>query len=100
MGIATYLIWQEGPENPDVQVALVVFSIQLVLNVLWSVVFFGLESPFGGLIVIAALWGAILLTIIRFLPVSLAAGLLLLPYIAWVSFAAVLNVAIYVLNRR
>jgi tryptophan-rich sensory protein len=100
MGIAAYLIWQEGSENSAVLNAMVVFGIQLVLNVLWSAVFFGLESPFGGLIVIAALWGAILLTIIRFLPVSVAAGLLLLPYIAWVSFAAVLNVAIYVLNRR
>lgn len=100
MGIAAYLVWQEGTENSDVQLAIVAFGFQLVLNVLWSVVFFGMESPFGGIVVITALWAAILLTILLFLPVSLAAGLLLLPYIIWVSFAAGLNVVIYVLNRR
>jgi benzodiazapine receptor len=100
MGIAAYLIWQTGLENTDVRVALVVFAVQLGLNVLWSLVFFGLESPFGALIVIAVLCGAIILTIIRFLPISLTAGLLLVPYIAWVSFATILNAAIYVLNRE
>jgi translocator protein len=100
MGIAAYLVWQEGLDKPDVQTALVIFGIQLLLNVLWSVVFFGMESPSGGLVVIAALWVEILFSIIRFVPLSLAAGLLLLPYIAWVTVAAALNLSIYRLNRR
>ena len=100
MGIAAYLVWQKGTENPDVELAIIAFGLQLGLNVLWSVVFFGLESPVGGLVVIFILWSAILVTIQRFLPLSLAAGLLLVPYIAWVSIAAVLNISIYVLNRK
>lgn len=99
MGISAYLIWQRGTENPEVELAIIAFGLQLGLNVLWSVVFFGMESPVGGLIVIFILWSAILVTIERFLPLSLAAGLLLVPYIAWVSFAAILNIFIYVLNR-
>jgi len=62
------------------------------------VVFFGLRSPFVGLIVIAVLWIAILLTILSFFKVSAIAGTLLIPYILWVSFAAVLNTAILILN--
>lgn len=61
-------------------------------------VFFGLRSPFVGLIVIAVLWIAILLTILSFFKVSAIAGTLLIPYILWVSFAAVLNTAILILN--
>lgn len=100
MGIAAYLIWREGTDNPAVMSALVVFGVQLFLNVLWPAVFFGLKTLSGGLIVITLLWLAILITILRFLSFSLAAALLLLPYIAWVTFAAVLNVALFVMNRR
>jgi benzodiazapine receptor len=99
MGIAAYLIWQDGIGNSNVWMALAVFGIQLGLNVLWSVVFFGMESPSGGIVVIFLLWGAILASIVLFLPISITAGVLLLPYILWVSFAAGLNVAIYRLNR-
>ncbi len=98
MGIAAFLIWRQGLGQKGVRVALVIFLVQLVLNALWSVVFFGLQSPLWGVVVILALWVAILLTIIRFFKLSTAAGALLLPYILWVSFASVLNVAIWVLN--
>jgi tryptophan-rich sensory protein len=81
-----------------VKQALIVFLIQLVLNALWSVAFFGLESPLYGVIVIAALWAAILLTTLKFFKVSPVAAVLMLPYILWVTFAAVLNVSILVLN--
>jgi tryptophan-rich sensory protein len=84
---------------PGVKLALAVFLVQLVLNALWSVLFFGLRSPLAGLVEIAVLWVAILATIILFFRVSVPAGVMLLPYIAWVSFAAVLNAAIFVLNR-
>jgi len=98
MGISAFLIWKRGLDNPQVKRALIVFLIQLALNALWSVVFFGLESPLYGVIVIAALWIAILLTILNFFKISTTAGLLLLPYILWVSFAAVLNISVWLLN--
>ncbi len=98
MGISLYLILREGLGNPQVQVGLGIFGIQLVLNVLWSFVFFGKKSILGGLVTIAVLWVAILLTIISFLNVSLLAGLLLVPYLLWSSFAAILNHSILKLN--
>ena len=98
MGISAFIIWRRGLDNRWVKRALTVFLIQLVLNALWSVAFFGLESPLYGVIVIAALWVAILLTILKFFKVSSVAAVLLLPYILWVTFAAVLNISILVLN--
>jgi benzodiazapine receptor len=98
MAIAAFLIWRQGLGQKGVNSALLVFLVQLVLNALWSVVFFGLHSPLWGAVVILALWVAILLTIIRFFKLSTAAGALLLPYILWVSFASALNIAILVLN--
>lgn len=98
MGISAFFIWRKGLVNRQVRVALLVFLLQLILNALWSVVFFGLHSPLYGVIVIVALWIAILFAIIRFFQISTLAGALLLPYIGWVSFAAVLNISILVLN--
>ena len=98
MGISASIVWHRGLDSRPVRVALVIFLIQLVLNALWSVAFFGLESPLYGVIVIAALWIAILFTIIKFFGISTAAGVLLLPYIGWVTFAAALNVSIFILN--
>jgi tryptophan-rich sensory protein len=98
MGISAFIIWRRGLDKRWVKQALIVFLIQLVLNALWSVAFFGLESPLYGVIVIAALWLAILLMIIKFFKVSFVAAVLLLPYILWVTFAATLNVSILVLN--
>jgi len=99
MGIAAFLVWRKGLENRQVRIALIVFLVQLILNALWSVVFFGLESPLYGLIVIVALWVAILFTVLKFYRVSLAASVLLWPYLLWVTFAAVLNSSIWLLNR-
>jgi tryptophan-rich sensory protein len=99
MGIAAFLVWRRGLAEEGVRTALVLFLIQLVLNTLWSAAFFGVPSPLAGLIAIIALWVMILLTIVAFLRISLGAGLLLLPYILWVSFAAALNLSILLLNR-
>ena len=79
--------------------ALGLFVVQLVLNALWSLMFFGLRSPLAGFINIVALWIFILLTMLYFFKVSTTAGTLLVPYILWVSFAAVLNFSILALNR-
>jgi benzodiazapine receptor len=98
MAIAAFLIWRKGLREEGVKCALIVFLVQLVLNALWSLVFFGLQSPLYGMVVIIALWIAILLTIIKFFRLSTAAGWLMIPYILWVSFASILNISIWVLN--
>jgi translocator protein len=99
MAVAAFLVWKQGIGAAGVKLALSVFLVQLVLNCLWSILFFGLRSPLAGLVDIVALWLAILATIVLFFRVSVPAGVLLLPYIAWVSFAAILNAAILRLNR-
>ncbi|HXZ95136.1 MAG TPA: TspO/MBR family protein [Dehalococcoidia bacterium] len=99
MGIAVFLIWREGLGQAGVTIAFVIFWAQLVLNILWSVIFFGLKSLFGGMAMILLLWIAILINIITFFGVSPLAGWLLIPYIIWVSIAANLNVQVWKLNR-
>jgi tryptophan-rich sensory protein len=74
------------------------FGLQLGLNTLWSLLFFGLKSPYYAFLEILILWAAILLTIMQFRKVSKSASFLLIPYILWVSFAALLNYQIWVLN--
>jgi len=98
MGISLFLIWQR-PDHPKFKTALIFFFVQLILNIFWSVAFFGLRFPLLGLVDIILLWIAILLTIQNFLKVSKMAGLLLLPYLLWVSFATLLNFSLWFLNR-
>jgi len=98
MGIAAFLVWRKGLSKEGVKSAVVIFLVQLVINALWSVVFFGLKSPIAGVVVIVVLWATILFTILKFFRLSVAAGSLLIPYILWVSFATALNVAIWMLN--
>jgi tryptophan-rich sensory protein len=98
MGIALYLVWQSGVQRREVRLALAVFGVQFALNVLWSFLFFGLESPLLGLVDIVLLWVMIAVTIVLFYRVEKPAGFLLVPYIIWVSIATALNYAVYVLN--
>ncbi len=98
MGISVYLVWRYGLSNSQVRIALLIFIVQLVVNILWSLVFFGLKAPLAGFFVIIALWLLILLTIIHFSNISITAGILLIPYILWVSFASVLNFMLWRLN--
>ncbi|MBW2984703.1 tryptophan-rich sensory protein [Candidatus Woesearchaeota archaeon] len=98
MGISLFLVWNAGIKTKGVKTALTFFGIQLVLNALWSLFFFGLHFLFFSFIEIIMLWTAILLTIIYFLRISRIAGYLLFPYILWVSFAAVLNFSIWMIN--
>jgi translocator protein len=98
MGISAFLIWRKGLDRKDVKIALGIFLGQLVLNTLWSIIFFGLHSPGGAFIEIIFLWLAILATIIAFAKISKPAMWLLLPYILWVSFAGYLNYSIWMLN--
>ena len=98
MGLSLYFIWRKPLGHPGVKTALFFFTIQLVLNVCWSIIFFGLKNPLIAFIEIIILWIAILLTILVSLRVSRTAAILLIPYILWVSFAAVLNFFIWNLN--
>jgi tryptophan-rich sensory protein len=99
MGIAASLVWQNRSDPKKTRDALTLFGIQLVLNAFWPFLFFGLKSPLAGLIEITILAAAILLTIHKFLGVSERAGILLIPYFIWVSFASGLNLSIWYLNR-
>lgn len=99
MGIAAYLIWEKGFESKAVQLALAVFVIQLLLNGLWSYLFFGLHGILPGLIEIIVLWLFIVWTMILFFPLSSVAGWLLVPYLLWASFASVINFSVWLLNR-
>jgi tryptophan-rich sensory protein len=98
MGVAAYLVWRKGLEESGVKTALVLFSIQLGLNGIWSLLFFGMHSPCLAMIEIVLLWCAIVATLIAFLKQSKAAGVLLIPYWAWVSFAVLLNFSLWTLN--
>ena len=98
MGIAAFLVWKKGLARRDVRIALGIFIGQLLLNALWSFIFFGLHSPGGALIEIIFLWLAILAALIAFARISRPAAWLLLPYLLWVTFAAYLNIAIFMLN--
>ncbi len=98
MGVSLYSIWREGLANRQAKIAISIFAVQLLLNTLWSFLFFKLQSPLYGFVEIVILWVAILLTIIYFFRISRTAGFLLLPYIFWVSFAAILNFYIMKLN--
>ena len=98
MGISLYLVWEKGLRNKNVKSSLFVFFIQLALNSLWSILFFGLQSPFYAFVEIIILWAAIAVTIIKFYKISRKAGLILVPYIIWVSVALMLNYYVWVLN--
>lgn len=99
MGYAVYRVMRLPEATPGRLAALVVFFGQLVLNASWSWAFFASQSPALGLVVIIPLLAMIILTIILFRPLDRAAALLLVPYAAWVSFATLLNAAIWHLNR-
>ena len=99
MGVALFLVWRQGLDTQGVRFALTIFAVQLVLNALWSIIFFGMQSPAWAFAEIILLWLAILATLWAFWRVTPAAGWLLVPHLAWVSFAAVLNGSIWMLNR-
>jgi len=95
MGISLYLVWNSNGSKT----AIMFFVIQLVLNFLWSFMFFSLKNPLVAFVDIIILLVMIILTTIQFYPVSRTATGLMIPYILWVSFASVLNFSIYWLNR-
>lgn len=98
MGIGLYLILQT-PKSAMRTKSIVLFTVQLILNLSWSFIFFNAQSPFAALIIIGILWIAILMMMIYFHTLSPIASYLQIPYLLWVSFATVLNAAIWILNK-
>lgn len=98
MGFAAFLVWRSDPGVREVRVALWAFAIQLALNGLWSPLFFGVKNLGLAFAEILVLWAAIAVTLVLFWRRSALAGLLLVPYLAWVSFASVLNFSFWRLN--
>ncbi len=98
MGISLYLVLEKGLQNSEVKKGILMFSFQLGLNSLWSFLFFGLKSPYYAFVEIIFLWIVIFLTILQFRTISKTASYLLIPYIVWVSFAALLNYYLWILN--
>ncbi len=99
MGVALYLVWKKGWRTAGVKQALGIFGFQLVLNALWPIVFFHWHNPAAAFVLIVVLWFSILKLILSFRKISKPASLLLVPYIAWVTFATYLNLALWLLNR-
>jgi len=98
MGVAAWAIWRKSGIARAIA-PLTIFVVQLILNGLWSWVFFGLQNPGLAFVNIVALWLMILATTITFWRHSVRAAVLLLPYLVWVTFASVLNFEIWNLNN-
>jgi tryptophan-rich sensory protein len=97
MAVAVWLVWRQGG-IATAKVAVALFAAQLVLNGLWSILFFGFQQPGIAAIEIVLMWAAILATIVAFWNRSTPASLLLVPYLAWVAFAVLLNWTIWQMN--
>ena len=97
IGVAAWLVWRHRP-GPERTAALVLFGVQLVLNALWTPIFFGLERPTVALVEIGVLVVAVVATIRAFFAVDRLAAVLLLPYFGWIAFATLLNASIVALN--
>jgi tryptophan-rich sensory protein len=97
MRVAAWLVWQQGGFQAAAK-PLSLFAAQMALNVAWSWIFFGLHQPGWAFVEIVVLWLAILVTTVAFFRYSKIAGWLLVPYLAWVSFASLLNFTIWRMN--
>ncbi len=98
MGVSVYLIYQKRSKNNKSIDAINIFGLQLFLNSLWSIIFFGAKLPSLAFVEIVILWGIIIWTIIKFYKINKTASYLLIPYLLWVTFASALNLAIVLLN--
>ena len=96
MGIASYIIWQSKGRGRDF--ALRVYALQLFFNLFWSYIFFGMQNYLFAFIWLLILWVLVIVTTVLFYRIEKTAGYLLIPYVLWVTFAAYLNFAIYLMN--
>ena len=98
LGVALALVWLAGPDRREVRIALALFALQMAFNVAWTPAFFALENLRLGLAVIVALWPLVVATAVSFARIDRRAGALLVPYLLWVTFAALLNYQFAVVN--
>ena len=98
MGLAAYRVWEQGKQGQDVKKALVLYVLQLFLNFLWPLIFFRFRLYGLAFVELLVLLIFILLTTFEFFRIDKVAGYLMIPYIVWVSFAGILNFAIWFLN--
>lgn len=98
IAISGWLVWREAG-FAGAALPLAIYALQLVLNAAWTPLFFGLHRPELGFIDIVLIWLSIIATMALFFPIDAVAALLLLPYLAWITFAAALNFAVWRLNR-
>jgi benzodiazapine receptor len=99
MGLSAYLVWEKRGRNKKSREAITFFAIQLLLNAIWTPIFFGARNLFLAFVVIVVLLYYIFRTISAFAKISKTASLLLWPYALWVGFASILNFSIWILNR-
>lgn len=99
IAFAAYRVWRHRNDSGEFTAATLIYIVQLALNFAWSIVFFGMHQLFWALMVILALLASIILNMVLFSRFSRTGAWLLLPYVLWVSFASVLNLNIYLLNR-
>lgn len=99
MAVAFFLVWDKKIKDKKDKSAIIIFFVQLVLNSLWSIIFFGLKMPGLAFLEIMVLWLTIFLVIKSFWKINKTSGILLLPYLLWVSFASILNFSVWILNR-
>jgi tryptophan-rich sensory protein len=104
MGISLYLNWIKlsnkkfAKQKAYIQNSIIIFLVHLVVNSVWSIIFFSFKDLLGALVVVVILWSMILWMIIRFRKTDLWASYLLIPYLAWVSFASLLNFTLWLIN--
>lgn len=91
IAVSGWLVWRSGG---DVALPIAIYGLHLVFNALWSAVFFGMRRPGWALVEIGGLWLSLVAVIVLFHPHNAVAAYMLLPYLAWASFAAVLNLSI------
>ena len=99
MGIAAYLVYSSEKYPGRIERALTFYAVQLFMNFCWTLIFFNLKLYLAAFIWLVLLWGAIAGTALLFRFISKPAGWLMLPYLAWVTFAGYLNLGVYILNR-
>lgn len=100
IAVSLFLVWKNNKAKPTLKKkAYTIFSVQLFLNMLWSMIFFGAHEILSALVIVVLLWLAIIMNILAFYKISKSAGWLLVPYLLWVSFASILNFAVWMLNK-
>lgn len=98
MGISSYLVKTAAVDNDTITQALWIYGIQLLINFLWTIIFFNFQLYWFAFFWLIALWIAILVCLIRFAKINMTSGILLIPYLVWVAFAIYLNLAVAILN--